>query len=247
MHVMIELKDVVKDFGTGRTCRRVLYDLSLTVRAGEVFGFLGPNGAGKSTAIKILLGFLRADRGTLAVKGRKIGQDEYRQAIGYLPELPFFYGHLTARETLMFSGRLSGRKKKIVRTRIPELLERMDLTSAVDQRVGSFSKGMKQRLGMANALIHDPDVLILDEPMSGLDPLGRHLMKDLIFDLKSQGKTIFFSSHILSDIEELCDHIGLIHHGHLLYEGDLPTFLQGGDIETRFVNTIKEWDELHVE
>ena len=239
----IEIKNVSKTFGTGRKRNQALDGLSLTVRQGEVFGFLGPNGAGKSTTIKLLLHFLRPSNGSLRVLGHVVGQEEYRRRIGYLSEFPFFYDHLTARETLLLSGRLSGMVGTTLSERIPVLLARMNLAEAADRRVGGFSKGMKQRLGMVNALIHDPEVLIFDEPMSGLDPLGRHLIKGLIAELHSQGKTVFFSSHILSDIEDLCDRIGIVHRGRLLYCGGLAEFLAGGGhLEERFVGLIRGAD-----
>ena len=238
----IQVNEISKSFGKGKKKKCVLAGDSFEVREKEIFGFLGPNGAGKSTTIKLLLGFLKPDSGSMRVGGKLVGKEEYRHFIGYLPEFPFFYTHLTARETLMLSGRLSGMKKKDISRRSEELLSELDLVHALNQRVGSFSKGMKQRLGMANALIHDPAILIFDEPMSGLDPLGRYLIKDLILKLKKAGKTVFFSSHILSDIEELCDQIALIHSGHLLYAGDLAGFgiKKGGNLESRFIELISE-------
>lgn len=239
----IDVISTSKSFGAGEKRKQVLQKLSLTVQRDETFGFLGPNGAGKSTTIKLLLHFLRPDCGTLRIMGQNVGKEEFRHCIGYLSEFPFFYDHLTARETLLLSGRLSGVPEALLRDRIPVLLERMNLSDTMDQRVGNFSKGMKQRLGMANALIHDPELLIFDEPMSGLDPLGRHLIKGLIAELRSQGKTVFFSSHILSDIEDLCDRIGIIHRGRMLYCGGLAEFLAGdGHLEERFVELIREAD-----
>lgn len=240
---VIEINDVSKTFGTDRRRHQALDGLSLTVRQDEAFGFLGPNGAGKSTTIKLLLHFLRPSSGSLRILGHEVGQEEYRHRIGYLAEFPFFYDHLTARETLLLSGRLSGMAGVVLKERIPVLLARMNLAESIDQRVGGYSKGMKQRLGMANALIYDPELLIFDEPMSGLDPLGRHLIKGLITELRSQGKTVFFSSHILSDIEDLCDRIGIVHRGRLLYCGGLAEFLPGGGhLEERFVELIREAD-----
>ena len=237
----IEITKLGKSFGSGRKRNQALHDLTLTIAQGEVFGFLGPNGAGKSTTIKLLLRFLKPDSGSLCILGKTVGQEEFRHRIGYLSEFPFFYDHLTARETLLLSGRLSSMPRQAIDQRMPMLLERMDLTEAADRRVGGFSKGMKQRLGMANALIHDPEVLIFDEPMSGLDPVGRHQIKGLIAELKQEGKTIFFSSHILSDIEALCDRIGVINKGVLLYSGGLGDFLDaGGGLEERFVSVIEE-------
>ncbi|MFH1217463.1 MAG: ABC transporter ATP-binding protein [Pseudomonadota bacterium] len=238
---VIEISGVSKIFGSGRKRNQALRDLSLIISRGEVFGFLGPNGAGKSTTIKLLLGFQKPDSGTLRVLGHIVGHEEFRHRIGYLSEFPIFYDHLTAWETLVLSGRLSGMSNHEMNQRIPMLLERMTLTDVANRRVGGFSKGMKQRLGMANALIHDPEVLIFDEPMSGLDPMGRHQIKGLIAELKQDGKTIFFSSHILSDIEALCDRIGVINKGVLLYTGKLGDFVvAGGSLEECFVAVIEE-------
>lgn len=239
----IEISGVSKSFSSDRKKNQALCDLSLSIAEGEVFGFLGPNGAGKSTTIKLLLHFLRPDSGFLRVMGHTVGKEEFRNHIGYLSEFPFFYDHLTANETLLLSGRLSGMSRPALRERIPLLLNCLNLTEAADRRVIGFSKGMKQRLGMANAMIHDPQVLIFDEPMSGLDPLGRHLIKKIIIDLRGHGKTVFFSSHILSDIEDLCDRIGIVHQGHLLYAGRLKEFLAGrSSLEECFVGIIKERD-----
>lgn len=240
----IEITGLDKGFGSGRKKNQALHNLSLTIAQGEVFGFLGPNGAGKSTTIKLLLRFLKPDNGSLHILGKAVGQEEFRHEIGYLSEVPVFYDHLTARETLLLSGRLSGMTRKTIDLRIPMLLKRMNLDESTDRKVGGFSKGMKQRLGMANALVHNPEVLIFDEPMSGLDPVGRHQIKSLIAELKQEGKTIFFSSHILSDIEALCDRIGIIHKGILLYNGGLGDFLsgEGGGLEEHFVRVIEEAD-----
>ncbi len=237
----IEILNLGKAFGSARKKNQAVVNLSLRIPQGEVFGFLGPNGAGKSTTIKLLLHFLRPDTGSLRIMGHAVGQEEFRHRIGYLSEFPFFYDHLTARETLLLSGRLSGMTRQTMNQRIPMLFDRMNLTEAADRRVKGFSKGMKQRLGMANALIHDPEVLIFDEPMSGLDPVGRHQIKKLIAELGQEGKTVFFSSHILSDIEVLCDRIGIINKGVLLYTGGLEDFLtDGAGLEECFIRVIEE-------
>lgn len=236
----IDFSNISKTFIARGKKQTALHDLYLTISVGEVFGFLGPNGAGKSTTIKLLLHFLRPDSGYMRIMGKTVGKEEFRNHIGYLSEFPCFYDHLSARETLLLSGRLSGIPRSQLDERISLLLDRMNLADSADNKVGGFSKGMKQRLGIANALIHDPQILIFDEPMSGLDPLGRHQIKDLILDLKKQRKTIFFSSHILSDIEELCDRIGIIHKGNLLYSGGLTEFTQGKRLEDRFVAVIEE-------
>lgn len=242
MFKAIEISHLSKTFGTGKKKRLYVNGIDLAVNQGEIFGFLGPNGAGKSTTIKMIMGFLKPDSGAIHVLGKNTRKEEFRFDIGYLSELPNFYGHLTARETLLFSGRLSGVNDKIISARIPELLDKVNLNDAVDKRINGFSKGMKQRLGMANALIHDPSLLIFDEPMSGLDPLGRHLVKELLLELKDSGKTIFFSSHILKDIEELCDRVGVIHNGLILYDGALRDFMSGKSLEEQFVSLIKEYD-----
>lgn len=238
----ITISKLSKSFSSVHGHQKVLQDISMAISQGEVFGFLGPNGAGKSTTIKLLLRFLTPDSGSMKIMGKEVGREEFRNSIGYLSEFPCFYEHLSARETLLMSGRLSGVSKCTLIKSIPVLLEKMNLAQDINSRVGGFSKGMKQRLGMANALIHDPEVLIFDEPMSGLDPVGRHLIKDIILELREQGKTIFFSSHILSDIEDLCDRIGIIHKGHLLYKGALTDFVKGESLESRFVAAIKEKD-----
>ncbi len=237
----IVVSHISKSFIFHRKINHAVNSLSLNIVRGEVYGFLGPNGAGKSTTIKLLLHFLKPDSGSLHILGKEVGKEEFRHHIGYLSEFPIFYDHLTARETLLLSGRLSGMKKQVIDERIYQLLTRMNLAEATDSRVGGFSKGMKQRLGMANALIHNPEILIFDEPMSGLDPVGRHQIKRLISELKEQGKTIFFSSHILSDIEVLCDRIGIINKGVLLYTGGLADFGRPGEgLEDRFVTIIEE-------
>lgn len=243
---MITIDSLEKSFGKGNKKTCVINKICLKVADGEVFGFLGPNGAGKSTTIKLLLGFLKPDSGTMLISDKIVGHEEYRHLIGYLPELPFFYNHLTARETLNVSGQLSRMNRREIHQQTGLLLKRLNLAHACDQHVGSFSKGMKQRLGMANALIHNPQILILDEPMSGLDPMGRHQLKSLIKELKDEGKTIFFSSHILSDVEELCDHIGIIHKGGLLYTGNLGDFMATSQtLEERFIDVINNANEAN--
>jgi len=242
----IEITRVYKSFLSGRVKKHALTDISLTIQQGDVYGFLGPNGAGKSTTIKLLLNFLKPDSGDLCIYGNRVGKEEFRHRIGYLSEFPFFYEHLTARETLMLSGRLSGVPANTLKIRIPALLNGMSLGDVAGSKIRSFSKGMKQRLGMANALVHDPEVLVFDEPMSGLDPVGRHQIKKLITQLKKDGKTVFFSSHIISDIEELCDEIGIINKGNLLYSGGLAGFLAtGSSLEESFIKAVEEADNAN--
>ena len=197
----------------------VLSDVSLSVRQGEIFGFLGHNGAGKTTTMKILLGLLGATGGRVELLGVSATDVAVHARIGYLPESPYFYDYLTAEEFLCFYGRLAGLSRETVRQRTPQLLERVGLTEARDRQLRKFSKGMLQRIGLAQAIIHDPELVILDEPMSGLDPIGRKEVRDLILSLRDQGKTIFFSTHIVSDVEMICDRVGILSKGKMLASG----------------------------
>lgn len=216
-------------------------NLNLEVNNGEIFGFLGPNGAGKSTVIKILMNFIRPSQGAVTINDCPVNDSKVRAAVGYLPENPFFYDHLTAEEILKFGGAASHMKKEVLPNRIDELLDRLKLLPAKKQRIRTYSKGMVQRIGLALALIHNPQICILDEPMSGLDPLGRRLVADLILDMRRAGQTVFFSSHILSDIESLCDRIGVLNRGKLIYCGTLDDFvLTNEGLEQTFIDRIEK-------
>ncbi|NCP04398.1 MAG: ABC transporter ATP-binding protein, partial [Deltaproteobacteria bacterium] len=195
----IEINNLFKVF-RGKKLARVeaLKDLSLAIPKGEVFGFLGPNGAGKSTTIKTLMGLIRPTSGRVRLMGLDVTDARSRLLVGFLPENPAFYDFLSAREYLQFVGRTFKMEPALLKKRIEEVLERFDLVAAAKRPMRGYSKGMVQRLGLAQTLVHDPDLYILDEPMSGLDPLGRALVKDLIKELKQKGKTVFFSSHITS-------------------------------------------------
>ncbi|MCG7851142.1 MAG: ABC transporter ATP-binding protein, partial [Methanosarcinaceae archaeon] len=220
-----------------------LKGLNLTVTQGEIFGFLGPNGAGKSTSIKLLLHFIRPDRGRILVDGLDTARHPFQGLIGYQPESPYFYENLTALETLRFAARASEMERKQIRQRALDVLERMNLADAASRPIRTYSKGMKQRLALSMALIHDPKIYVLDEPMSGLDPLGRRLISDAIRELGRQGKTVFFSSHILSDVESLCDRIGILHKGELLYAGTVEAFVkEAAGLEEGFVRLIEAHD-----
>jgi ABC-2 type transport system ATP-binding protein len=241
MENSIFLDKVKKSFSNKLSKRLVLKCISLQVLNGEVFGFIGPNGAGKSTLINTIMGFIRADSGKVLVHGLQPSDPISRSNIGYLPEGPRFYEKLTAAELLCFGGRASGMAKEQVNQAMDPLLDRLEILQAKERSIGTYSKGMKQRLGLALAMIHDPATLILDEPMSGLDPIGRNLLKNIILDLKARGKTIFFSTHILNDVETLCDRIGMIHQGRMLYCGDIAGFDNHNiGFEERFMQLIQE-------
>ncbi|HAX03810.1 MAG TPA: ABC transporter ATP-binding protein [Acholeplasmataceae bacterium] len=218
---MIEIRNLEKSFGS----IKALNGLNLTVKQGEIYGFIGRNGAGKSTTMNIMAGLSKPDHGTCIIHQKDVKKITHPSElkIGYLPENPSFQGWLTAYETLEFLTGQSTKKEK--RENIISLLEWVGLGKAKNRRVGGFSRGMKQRLGMACALIHDPELLILDEPTSALDPEGRSDLLSLIIDLKNKGKTIILSTHILSDVERICDRIGLIHDGKLIIEKQLSELM----------------------
>lgn len=214
---LIEIDNVTKVFQRdfSRKVVRALSSITFHVSEGEVFGFLGPNGAGKSTTIKLLMNLIRPTEGRLSINGKEVGDKNVRRLIGYLPENPYYYDRLTAEELLWFGGKSCGMRVPEIRRRSNELLEELDLADAMRRPLHSYSKGMVQRAGLALALIHDPMLLVLDEPMSGLDPLGRNKIFSLILRLKQHGKTVFFSSHILHDIERLCDRAAILMNGKL--------------------------------
>ncbi len=196
-----------------------LDDVTFAVRPGEIFGLLGPNGAGKSTTLKIVLGLLKPTRGAGMLLGKPLGSVAVRRRLGYLPENPYFYDYLTAREFLDTCAVLTGVPRRGRRERIERTLERVGLDPAEGRRLRKFSKGMLQRVGLAQAILHDPELVILDEPMSGLDPVGRRQVRDLILELRGEGKTVIFSSHVLPDVEALCDRVGILVRGRLRRTG----------------------------
>lgn len=237
----IRIANLSKHYKKGLKVKKLAVDnLNLEIKEGEVFGFLGPNGAGKSTVIKMLLDFIRPDSGNVTIKDRPVNEPMARKYIGYLPENPFFYDHLTAEEILKFGGKAANMEKGTLEERIDQLLTRLKLSHVKKQPIRTYSKGMVQRIGLALALIHDPEICILDEPMSGLDPLGRRLVADLILDMRKMGKTVFFSSHILSDIESLCDRIGILNDGKLLFCGPLQDFVEESKgLEEAFIKLVE--------
>jgi ABC-2 type transport system ATP-binding protein len=226
--IAIEITGLAKSFRVGflgRERRRVLRGLDLTVCRNEIFGYLGPNGAGKTTTLKILMGLLRPDGGSARILGEPLAAPSWRQRTGFLPEHPYLYDYLTAAEYLDYAGRLFGTPARVRSERARDLLHLLGLSRSAHLPLRRFSKGMTQRVGIAQALINDPELVFLDEPMSGLDPIGRHIVRGLILDLKSRGKTVFFSTHILSDAETLCDRVALLRSGELLKVGHLDEIL----------------------
>ena len=218
-----------KVFKVGFWGRRVtaVDEISLDVRQGEIFGFLGPNGAGKTTTIKMLMGLIYPTSGTATLFGQPIGDPSAKAKIGFLPESPYFYDYLTGREFLRFYGHLFGIMGTRLNARVDELLELVGMAHARDLQLRKFSKGMLQRVGIAQALINDPEFVVLDEPMSGLDPIGRKEVRDLILRLKESGKTVMFSSHILHDAELLCDRVAMIMKGKLVACGHVSELIAG--------------------
>jgi len=227
---LIEMNALTKVYKKDFSRKEVyaLKSLTLNVEEGEVFGFLGPNGAGKSTAIKLLLNLIRPTSGTVSINGKDVSGRDVRRNIGFLPENPYFYDHLSAKELLWFGGKSCDMDNLAIQERTETLLKELDLIEAMNRPLRSYSKGMVQRAGLALALIHDPKILILDEPMSGLDPMGRRKVFELILRLKGEGKTIFFSSHILHDIERLCDRAAILINGSLKRLINVKTELPAG-------------------
>jgi len=214
----IEIQALTKDYPLGfwgHKTRRSLDNLTLQVEEGEVFGFLGPNGAGKTTTVKLLMGLIFPTAGTARVRGRSIDDVRMHREIGFLPEQPYFYDYLTGYELLDYFARFFGYGAAERSERVKRLLERVGLASAAGVQLRKYSKGMLQRVGIAQAILHDPQVVFLDEPMSGLDPVGRREVRDIILELKAQGRTVFFSTHILSDAEMLCDRVAVLVNGKL--------------------------------
>lgn len=204
--------------------------LTLNVARGEVFGLLGPNGSGKSTTIKMLLGFLHPTKGTAEVLGRHPGDTRAKRSLGYLPEESYLYKFLTGRECLDFYGRLFGMRRAERKKKVEQLLEMVGLKDAADRRISEYSKGMQRRAAIAQALINDPELIIMDEPTSGLDPMGRVDVKNLMLDLKARGVTIMLCSHLLSEVESVCTRVAILHNGRLLKEGTLKELLERRDM-----------------
>ena len=220
---ILTVENIDKTFRVGFWRERVeaVRDVSFEVREGEIFGIVGPNGAGKTTTMKVMTHLIFPDAGEVQLFGKPTSHTESRRRLGYLPEEPYFYGHLSATEMLQYYGALHGMSRRTIDDRVDDLLELVGLADVPNQPLREFSKGMRQRAGIAQALVNDPDLVILDEPQSGLDPVGRKEVRDLIFRLRDQGKTVVFSSHILVDVEAVCDRVGVMDEGEMVEITDM--------------------------
>lgn len=239
---VIDVQNLVVEYGKGARKVRAVDGLSFAVQVGECVGFIGANGAGKSTTMKVLMGFMFPAGGEARVFGAPCGVAESRQRIGYLPEVALYYPFMKARELLELYGGLQGVSGRDLRERIPALLARVGLDGRGETLLRNFSKGMQQRLGIAQALIADPDLFIFDELSSGLDPIGRHDLRNVLLDLKRQGRTIFFSSHELTEVETLCDRAIIIHKGRMLKSAPLAELVRessGQSLESYYMNLVR--------
>ena len=232
----VQIENISKFFPIPLRRQRVqaVKNLSLVVEPGQVYGLLGPNGCGKSTTLKILLGLVTPNSGRALVFGKDSREYRSRRDVGFLPENPYFHKFLTAAELLSFHGKICGLSGKKLATRIDELIDLVGLRDARDRRVGGFSKGMLQRIGLAQALVHDPGLVVLDEPTAGVDPAGSHQIRDLILDLKKRGKTILLTSHLLEQVQEICDRVGIMARGEMIREGPLEDLVRVKN-QTEFV------------
>jgi len=221
----------------------IVKDISLEIKDGAVFGFLGPNGAGKTTTIKMLVGLSKPSRGSISIDEKNPAKPKTREMIGFMPEDPYFYDHLSGLELMRFCGQLFTDFRDKNNGYYLNILRNVGLFDAKNKMIRNYSKGMKQRLGLATAIVNDPDYIFLDEPLDGLDPIGRRQIKKIILNLKKQKKTIFFNSHILSDVEEICDRIGVIDKGKLVYAGGVKKFCGKKTLEDRFVEVLGEKNE----
>lgn len=239
MDPVIEIVDLHARFGAGAQTVEALRGLNLRVERGSVVGFLGPNGAGKTTTIHILLGFISPTSGSARIFGRDTGSSMARERIGYLPEHPTTYGFLSGRELLATAGRLFRMDRNKISAATDRVLALVDMAAAADRRIATYSRGMMQRIGLAQALINDPDLVILDEPTGGLDPIGRADIRKIIVDLRSAGKTVFFSSHELSEVELVCDHVAILSKGGLVAQGPVSSLVgPGQSLEKYFLRVV---------
>ncbi len=253
MGTALQIEDLHKTFKSGFLLKRkvILKGISLSVNEGEVFGYLGPNGAGKTTTLKCLLGLIFPEKGRLSILGKPHLSLTAKARLGFLPENPYFYDYLTAEEFLQYYSQLFLIPKHVKEKRIPRLLEKVGLKTAAKIQLRKFSRGMLQRIGLAQALLNDPELIFLDEPLGGLDPLGRKEIRDIINGLKQEGKTVFLCSHILQDIEMICDRVGVIVGGRLINQGRLQDLISEKVLHTEIVcsgispDTLKAMGDVH--
>lgn len=245
----ISIKGLTKDFSIGLrgSKLRAVDGLNLEVGNNEIFGLLGPNGSGKSTTIKIILGLLGPSAGGCQIYGLPSHTVAARRSVGFLPEAPYFYRYLTGRELIRFYARVCGVARTKINSQVAEVIELVGMTEAADRRVGTYSKGMLQRIGLAQALVHDPQLVILDEPTAGVDPMGSAAIAEIVRELKRRGKTILLSSHLLAQIEDLCDRVGILHRGKLVREGRVQDLVEEKHAESMVVEGLSEAGRAAVE
>ena len=234
------IQNLTKDFAVGMRGKklRAVDDLCLEVGDNEIFGLLGPNGSGKSTTIKIILGLLEASTGTCEIYGRPSKLVDARRSVGFLPEAPYFYRYLTGRELVRYYARICMVSQVKIDSAVDSVIKLVGMTEAADRRVGTYSKGMLQRIGLAQSLVHDPQLVILDEPTAGVDPLGSAAIAEIVRELKRRGKTVLLSSHLLAQIEGLCDRVAILHRGKLLREGRIEDLVEERDVESLVVQGL---------
>ena len=234
------IQNLTKDFAVGMRGKklRAVDDLFLEVGDNEIFGLLGPNGSGKSTTIKIILGLLEASKGTCKIYGRPSKLVDARRSVGFLPEAPYFYRYLTGRELVRYYARICMVSRVKIDSAVDSVIKLVGMTEAADRRVGTYSKGMLQRIGLAQSLVHDPQLVILDEPTAGVDPLGSAAIAEIVRELKRRGKTVLLSSHLLAQIEGLCDRVAILHRGKLVREGRIDDLVEEKDAESLVVQGL---------
>ena len=234
------IQNLTKDFAIGMRGKklRAVDDLCLEVGDNEIFGLLGPNGSGKSTTIKIILGLLEASKGTCEIYGRPSKLVDARRSVGFLPEAPYFYRYLTGRELVRYYARICMVTRVKIDSAVDSVIKLVGMTEAADRRVGTYSKGMLQRIGLAQSLVHDPQLVILDEPTAGVDPLGSAAIAEIVRELKRRGKTVLLSSHLLAQIEGLCDRVAILHRGKLVREGRIDDLVEERDAESLVVQGL---------
>ncbi len=234
------IQNLTKDFAVGMRGKklRAVDDLCLEVGDNEIFGLLGPNGSGKSTTIKIILGLLEASKGTCEIYGRPSKLVDARRSVGFLPEAPYFYRYLTGRELVRYYARICMVPRVKIDSAVDSVIKLVGMTEAADRRVGTYSKGMLQRIGLAQSLVHDPQLVILDEPTAGVDPLGSAAIAEIVRELKCRGKTVLLSSHLLAQIEGLCDRVAILHRGKLVREGRIDDLVEEKDAESLVVQGL---------